>query len=254
MNMIAYKVTTYDLCPPIQGGAPIWDGDLPYQFPEVACDRSALECAPGWNACETPETALRIAGLWPDGRPSRVFEVEGVDIVSAGDKLRASTWIILRELAEDEIGEAIGRWSATWAGPVAAEMTRSQMAWRAALRRPERDEAAVEAGLRAALDRRGLGHWQLRRYESPHAARAARAAKDAARSAWDAGDARDADFDAAGSARDALSVEHAALRGWISHPADLLTVGIREAYAHGLGAAVPVAPETLGWAMVEEGP
>jgi hypothetical protein len=246
--VIAYKVTTHDLCPPIQGGAPIWDGELPYHLPVVEVDRSVEPCAPGWNACETPETALRIAGLWPDGRPSRVFVVEGAeaDVVRAGDKLRASTWRVVSELPESEIEEAIGRWSATWAGPVADEMTRSQMAWRAALLRTERDEAAVEAGLRAALDRRGLGYWQLRRYESTQAAWDA---------AWDARDARDArDAWAARDARDALAVEHAALRGWISLPADLLTVGIRAAYANGLGVAGPVAPETLGWAMVEEGP
>ena len=66
----------------------------------------------------------------------------------------------------------------------------------------------------------------------------------AARAAWDARDARDA-----WDARDALSVQYAARCGWIASAPDLLTVGLRDAYAHGLGVAVPVAPNVLGWAM-----
>jgi len=72
----AYKVFTHDLRPPVQGGAPVWTGQLPYDLPEVAVDTSGDECASGWNACSTPEDALRIAGLWPDGRPSRLFRID----------------------------------------------------------------------------------------------------------------------------------------------------------------------------------
>ncbi len=57
----------------------------------------------------------------------------------------------------------------------------------------------------------------------------------AARDAWDA--------------RDALTVGFAARQGWIKHPADLLTVGLRDAYAFGLGIALPTGPNELGWAM-----
>jgi hypothetical protein len=46
-----------------------------------------------------------------------------------------------------------------------------------------------------------------------------------------------------------LTVRFAALNGWIDHAPDFLSVGIRDAYAHGLAVAVPVAENVLGWAM-----
>jgi hypothetical protein len=96
-----------------------------------------------------------------------------------------------------------------------------QMAWRSALGRLQRDAAAVEAGLRAALDARGLT-WSLRRYAT------ARAARDV----WAA-----------------LTVLYASRIGWISDRADLLTVGLRDAYGAGLGLALPTGTNELGWAM-----
>lgn len=33
--MTYYKIFTHDLCAPIQGGPPIWDGSLPYDLPPV---------------------------------------------------------------------------------------------------------------------------------------------------------------------------------------------------------------------------
>jgi hypothetical protein len=36
---------------------------------------------------------------------------------------------------------------------------------------------------------------------------------------------------------------------WIKGPCDLLTVGLRDAYAHGLEIAMPTGPEELGWSM-----
>jgi hypothetical protein len=92
----------------------------------------------------------------------------------------------------------------------------------------------------------------------------ARAARDAwvARAAWvtraawvarvarDARDARDAW--AAWDARDARTVFYASRMGWIERPADLLTAGIRDAYAAGLGIAIPTGPNELGWAMADE--
>ena len=38
-------------------------------------------------------------------------------------------------------------------------------------------------------------------------------------------------------------------RGWIDYPTDLLTVGIREAYRHGLSIAIPTGPDEIGWEM-----
>ena len=45
-----------------------------------------------------------------------------------------------------------------------------------------------------------------------------------------------------------LTHDYAALNGWINFDPDLFTAGIRDAYRHGLGVAVPV-PGGLGWAM-----
>jgi hypothetical protein len=136
------------------------------------------------------------------------------------------------------------------------------MAWHRALGRQGRDDATVEAGLRAALDARGLGKWIVRRYDF---ARDAWAARDA-RAAWDARDARAAraardawaawDAWAAGAARDArdaLVTQYTVRRGWITASPDRHTVGIRDAHKNGLGIALPTGPNELGWAMDEVG-
>jgi hypothetical protein len=39
------------------------------------------------------------------------------------------------------------------------------------------------------------------------------------------------------------------LQGWVDTPAELLTVGLRDAYRAGLAIAVPVEKDVLGWAM-----
>ena len=282
MTTRAYKAFTQSLCPPIQGGDPVWDGTLPYTLPEVVVDTSNKVCAEGWNAAPTPEDALQIAGLWRGGRPVRLFRVEtDHEVIEREDKLRAASWTITEELS---IEEGVRKLSARWFEPQHVErMVQEQLAWHRALGRPQRDEAAVVGGLEAALRHRGFD-WQLRRYESAlaawdawyawdaSAAWAARAAWDAwnawyARAAWaawyawDAWDASAASAAwgawgaraarAARAARGALAVFYASLMGWIEHPADLLTVGIRDAYEHGLGIACPTGPAELGWAMDE---
>lgn len=243
-NMIGYKVFTHDLRYPIQGGD-------------------------GWNFFRDGHIALRIAGLWPDGRPSRLFVVEADDAVEE---------II-------DVRPYVERLSDGFDARFRAELIDEQMSWREALGRPYRDESAVEAGLYVALERRGIIQWDLRRYENvrstrdawsawsladPWAARAARDTWDArsAWSAWDAWDARDAG--AARSTRSAwaarsawaewdsrytwdpwsaLTLHYAARMGWVDHPYDLLTVGIRDAYRSGLAIAIPTGPNELGWAI-----
>ena len=74
--MRAYKAFTHDLRSPIQGGEPIWTGELPFSLPRVAVDKGEADCAAGWNACRSPQTAVKIAGLWPNGWPVRVFVLE----------------------------------------------------------------------------------------------------------------------------------------------------------------------------------
>jgi len=47
----------------------------------------------------------------------------------------------------------------------------------------------------------------------------------------------------------ALVFTFAALQGWVEVPPDYLTVGLREAYYHGLALVWPTGPKELGWAM-----
>jgi len=220
--MKGWKVLTHDYRPPIQGGEPIWDGVPGVMLPRVALDTSDAECAAGWNFTARPETALRIGGLWPTGWPSVLVHVSALGAIKRGDKCRASTLTLERVSTEDELHAAIRALSEPF-GEHAETMAREQIAWREALARPLRDPEQVEHGVREALTARGLG-WTLRRHDHPWAAR---------------------------DARDALVVRYAALMGWSKREPDLLTRGLREAYHAGLAVALPTAPNTLGWSMVE---
>ena len=234
----AYKIVTHDLRSPLRGGEPLWDGTLPRELPRVTLDRSDANCGSGWHYCESPADAAIIAGLWPDGRPARLFEVEPLgEHVTRGNKSRAEG---LRILSELPISVAVEPLSEAFDDAHRDRMIREQLAWHAALARPRRSVAAVEAGLRGALDARSL-NWQLRRFEDARDARdawAARAAR-AARDAWAAWDAR--------AARDALTTVYASLMGWIDCRPDRHTVGIRTAYRNGLLLALPTGPDELGW-------
>ena len=280
-----WKILTHDFRPPIQGGDPLCDGRTwPVKLPDVPLDRSSSECGVlgGWHFCRSIEAALKLGGMWPSGRPSAVVAVEPLgDIIERGDKCRAASLRLLRTATDDEIADAIRRFSAMFA-PHADRMAEEQIAWRAALSRPERNVAAVECGLRLALDARKLG-WSVKQFsardardawatwnyawnakavwDSASAASAARDARDDwndwsarnyawnAKAVWDSWAASAAS--AARDARDAITVCFASLQGWIGAPADTLSVGLRDAYAAGLDCALPIAPNTLGWAMAE---
>ncbi len=246
--MTHFKVLTSDYRPPLQGGKPIWDGvTLPFTLPSVTLDRSDAECSNGWNYTDDLATALRIAGLWPTGRPSVALMVEpAADGIARGEKRRASSLTLVRQATDDEIADAIHALSAPF-GEHQDTMAAEQVAWRMALRRPRRDEEAVVAGLTAALAARSLP-WTLAKFDSARAARAAWDAWDAW-AAWDAWDARAAwDARDAWAARDALTWQFAGRMGWVPKP-DLLTTGLRDAYATGLAIAIPTGPSRLGWAM-----
>ena len=239
----AYKLLTHDLRSPVQGGAPVFDGALPFVLPTVRVDESDADCGAGWNACRDGATAFRIAGLWPDGRPSRLFLLGDpvAPVIERADKIRAASWTVVREATEAEVREAIHALSAPF-GDLRDAMVAEQVAWRHALARPKRDAAVVAAGLREALGARSL-NWELREFPKARAARAAWEAREAwaAWEAWEAWAAREA--------RAALSVFYSASRGWVGLRPDKLTVGLRAAYEHGLGVALPVADGVLGWAM-----
>ena len=67
------------------------------------------------------------------------------------------------------------------------------------------------------------------------------------RAAWAARAARDAR-----AAWAALVLWFSARRGWVSHDYQMLTVGLRDAYKHGLDIALPTGENELGWAMVQQ--
>jgi hypothetical protein len=277
--MNGWKVLTHDFRPPVQGGDPVWDGRRK-TLNKVELDTGPSSCAAGWNFCRTSNDALRLMGLWPDGYPSLLLRVRGgKDTIERGCKLRSSRLTILEVCSEDEVREEVRRMSRPF-GEHAEVMTEAQMQWRRAFARPHWDAATVEAGLRAALDARGLGEWKLRRYATKRDAWAGRDVRAvwAAWSLWDARVARDSwaawaarnpnaawfvrdtwdawnvrDVQTAGDAWAALTTQFAALSGWTDHDPMLLTTGLRDAYGHGLAVAVPVGPRTLGWAMVENG-
>ena len=230
--MIAYKVFTHDLRSPVQRGLPVWDGSLPHDLLPVALDFSAGECGAGWNFAAAPETALRIAGLWPDGRPSRLYRCEiPTEALVRGDKLRAATGTIVEEITD--LRPALLALHAPF-NALVEDVTEEVLLWRDALARPRCDAVVVEAQLRVALAIRGL-RWSLRRFPS-------------AWSVWSASDAW-----SAWSAWSALTVFVAARSGWITHDPYLLTAGLRKAYASGLAVAAPTGPTELGWAMYASG-
>ncbi len=286
---MAWKTFTHDLRAPIQGGDPIWAGTVPYDRPLVDQDTSDRGCGKGWNCCESLSQAFAIAGLWPYGRPSRAFFVEpSADAVVRKNKIRSSGMRILREATEDEVLGAIREMSQGFEEHV-EHMTQSQVEWRRALARPASDPAAVESGLRLALEARGLSDWTLKRFDSVNGVWEGRAARvdwgaggprateeawaawtawsaggsKGARNVWDVWRARDAKaaltleyaalkgWDAwrARDAKAALTLEYAALKGWTDLDLQALTVGVREAYRNGLGLVYPTGPKELGWAM-----
>lgn len=249
--MSYYKVTTHDLRPPLQGGDPIWDGRVPYDLPVVEVDPGPGQCRAGWHACTSPERALHIAGLWPGGWPSRLWRVERTvdEIIDRNGDCRAPTWRIVEEIeiTRDILGDMHRPLAGD--GLPLADLVGEVLAWREALARPERDETRVVRGLDESLHARGMD-WQLRRYPDARTAGTAGTAGTArAWTAWTAwSDWSDwTDW----SAWSALTFYIWSRRVCTDHAPDLLTRGIRDAYRAGLGIALPVAPETLGWAMAD---
>jgi pyochelin synthetase len=281
--MTYWKILTHDFRSPIHGGEPLFDGKtFPFELPTVALDVSSTDCGAGWNYVRDIETGLKIAGMWPNGRPSSVFEVEPVgQAVDRDEKSRSEGLRLIRSASTSDVKAALVRFSAVF-GKHADAMAEEQWKWYVALGRPQRDRDAAVAGLTAALAARSLD-WTTKEFGDVRAVWAAWAAWDA-RDTWDAWDARDAwdawaaraawaawdardtwdawaardawdawDAWAAWAARAALIVQFSARSGWITcHHHDYLTTGIRDAYTNGLGIAVPTGPRELGWAMDPE--
>jgi len=245
--MKGFKVFTHDLRPPVRGGDPVWDGKLPFNLSPVEVDESDDGCGAGWNFVENIKSGLLIAGLWPNGRPSRVFEVavsENGRVIHRGNKYRTDRLEIVSEVGEGPINDAIAEFSKKAFGAYADEMTQSQIAWREALGRPRMDEDKIQECLREALDVRGLKDWKLKRFEDASAARDAWDAW-AARAAWDAWAAWAAR--AAWDARAANVLLFTAHSKWVTVSPELLTSGIRDAYLNGLEIVIPTGEKELGW-------
>jgi len=275
---VAYKAFTHNLCSPIQGGEPIWDGALPFSLPSVIMDKSDKKCSYGWNAARDPKTVIQIAGLCPGGWPVRLYCVETKGkVIERGDKLRASTWRIVKEIPVQPVIESFSQ--EAFSAQHTKIMSKEQIAWYQALGRPQWSLSKVIRGLETSLKARGL-NWTLQRFESAGAVWTFRAAAPIwpTNNAWNIvttetglhclnKDTREATKKirntwfpwptcniqtswAAGDAWAALLVQYAARNNWISHRPDLLTVGLRSAYRHGLAIALPVGADTLGWAMI----
>ena len=229
--MIGYKVLTHDLRSPVRSGEPLCDYALalPFRLPRVALDTSDAECAAGWNFTKNGAAALRIAGFWPDGRSSRVFEVEASDdAIERGDKCRASSLTLTKEVSAGQISEFIGELSAKWFTDVSEQILQEQLTWRwllgvgfnTAVGAKIRKRARGARDAWGARDARGARDaWDARGAWGARDARGAWGARDAwgARGAWGARDAWGA-WDA-WDAWDALTVFYVCrLRAWMPLP------------------------------------
>ncbi len=169
--MLGWKLLTHDFRPPIQGGAPLFDGvTFPYTLPTVDCDTSGRHCSFGWNFVHTIADGFHIAEMWPTGRPCAVLQVEADAPLERGDShtrysvtmLRSPDLTLLRHATDDEIRTAIYDFSAIF-GDLRDAMAAERWLWWQALKRPHRDRTAVEAGLRKMLDARRLD-WELQEF------------------------------------------------------------------------------------------
>lgn len=268
--MIGYKVFTHDLCSPIQGGSPVWDGTLPHELPMVKLDESQEECSYGWNFTRDIKTGLLIAGLWPNGRPSRVFSVIPTGtIIEREDKIRSDKLTIVFEVKEEDINTAVYDFSVIF-GDHRKHMTESQIAWRRALSRPHHDPAKIEECLAETLRARGL-NWNLKRFDTVQNVWHVWNTWNAwdAPSAWNAWHIRDTwrvwdiwrTLDALGNwnawnvwdtqtVRDTLTlvmIEFLILKKQVIIESDHLVESIRSAYENGLETVMPTGPNELGW-------
>lgn len=242
-----YKALTWGGCPPFQGGETLLGAALPVRLAQVRLDLSAEECGSGWNYCAKATEALRISGLWPDGRPARLFEVQASDdAIERGENRRASALTLWRELAAAEIEALIVRMAKEAFGDFAAEMAKEQIDWRRALGANGHDEQAVEEGLRTALAARHLP-WGLRQFPTAIDAWVAATRWDRTLVWAPRGSARTAK--PALDASQALEAYHDALLERHGQAKDQFTVGLREAYWNGLAVVVQTGPREWGWAM-----
>ena len=282
-----FKVLTHDLRPPLQGGAPLFkEGQIPFKLPKVLVDKSSKECSFGWNACRTPEQALHITSLWPDGHLARLFKVEVEDdlIVERGNKVRFPSGTLTEEITD--LTEVLNKLHEPL-GDIQEDLTQEVLKWIEALKRPNQDPDSVEACLQEALKARGLQGWKLERYRSIDAMHDCRIrninrhlstdmrptwqaweshATSVARQAWESVNICHPPKHLGGLKGDLLGIWSgtnvwpalmfwvAARKGWLEEGTPcwdpmLLTTGLRDAYRNGLDLVLPIRTKTLGWVM-----
>ena len=235
----------------------------------------------------TAEDALRYDGLWPGGHTSRLFELSTDDTPRAsGARMQAKSWTVDRELpAKDAIEELsaafvdfesemleeqlLWRQALTPAKPDPAEVeealreaidARALRHW-SLVRSP-----SPEVLRRASTDPQGFFTWCGAATKAAWEAWDKEADEDEAidlarRVAWnawyhpvmfDADEAYGAHDDVSPRVSDiwaSLVTNYVGSQGWVDTEPERLTVGIREAYAHGLVLVKPTGRGVLQWAM-----
>ncbi len=275
MSIKGYKIFTHHFCSPIQGGKAIWDGTVPFDLPEVPLDETAARCGEGWNFVADIATGFQYTGMWPTGRPVVVAAVSTEHAIQREDKMRAANLRIERLATKEEIEDAIRQLSKPF-GDLAEEMVSEQIAWWEALGRPERNEDAVRAGLKQALQAQGLD-LTLKKYLPPYTGWASGVVWDTWKpphswegwAAWAQLRRWDVEYPWRPRERWFLQGEFPGWDTWAGRVAqseliqcyahgkfpktlpNLLTPGLREAFRAGLQFAMLSAPGELGYVMDE---
>lgn len=243
----------------------------------------------GLFACPDPVDALRWGGLWPGGTPSTLLSVrpegelrvegarafapafEVVSLVSPHAALETFSEVFVdledEMLAEQRAWRQALRRDGTYPAAV-RELLDLTLHARGLRLWGVKEFTSVEA-LRAAADPAAFYTWGAVHAQASFEQWRDEAATDpvfdkALRSAWTAWYLNDfwddpdvaADPDANAEVRwdvwdawAALTVFYAVEEGWVDLPNDVLSRGLRDAYAAGLGMAAPVGPGVLGYAM-----
>jgi hypothetical protein len=236
-----------------------------------------------------PVTALRWGGLWPDGRPSRLVSLEATgELETRGARIFSASMNVVGLVNPDEPLAQFSEVFLDLEDEMLDEQRAWRRALRREghdvdLVREKLDLTLHARGLKlwgvqqfptvdklrakvdpAAFFTWGAVHAQASFEQWQKEADADEVYDKALRAAWTAWYTQDFwdDQDVAadpGANADvrwdvwdawaALTVFFAVEEGWVHLPADVMTRGLRDAYAAGLGIAAPISPGVLGFAM-----
>lgn len=240
-------------------------------------------------ASPEPADALRWGGLWPDGYPSRLISVRpDGEIKLVGQRAFAPAFDVVGLVSPHEPLVTLSEVFVDLEDEMLAEQKAWRQALRRDGSSPAqvrelldltlharglrlwgvREFPTVDA-LRAEVDPAAFYTWGAVHAQASFEQWRDEASKDpvydtALRTAWTAWYLNDfwddpdvaADPDANADVRwdvwdawAALTVFYAVEEGWVELPKDVLSRGLRDAYALGLGMAAPIGPGLLGFAM-----